>query len=87
MLGPSSVKGSPTRQFQMPMAERDRHPLCFNRLMRLLASTDEGKTWDSVGHSTRRDVLMNCSSRMKRFTSFLRNISFGLMMPVSVGYR
>ena len=41
-------KGSPTRQFQMPMAERH-NTLYVLTPDALLASTDEGKTWDPLG--------------------------------------
>ena len=41
-------ESSPTRQFQMPMAERD-DTLYILTPDELLASTDEGETWDSVG--------------------------------------
>ncbi len=41
-------KGSPKRQFQMPMAERD-DTLYVLTPDALLASTDEGKTWDPLG--------------------------------------
>ena len=41
-------ESSPTRQFQMPMAERDA-TLYVLTPDELLVSTDEGKTWNSVG--------------------------------------
>ena len=41
-------KGSPARQFQMPMAEWD-NTLYILTPDALLASTDEGKTWDPLG--------------------------------------
>jgi len=41
-------ESSPTRQFQMPMAESD-DTLYILTPDELLASTDEGKTWNSVG--------------------------------------
>ena len=41
-------ESSPTRQFQMPMVEQN-GTLYVLTADELLASTDEGKTWDSVG--------------------------------------
>ena len=42
-------ESSPTRQFQMPMTERG-DTLYILTPNAILASTDDGKTWDSVGH-------------------------------------
>ena len=78
-------ESSPTRQFQMPMAERG-ETLYVLTSDALLASIDEGETWNTVGPRP-KDALLSCSSQTKHFTLFLKNISFGLTMPVRVGFR